>query len=137
MSNEKIFFSFSLIFFSLFSLFLSFLSPFLSLSLSIYEIHEVYEIQVVIYEIYEIYEIYHIYDIYDIYDSARLLLVSFCLSVPLEFLWSFFISCFSLHKIHKILHQCVGFVYFFACLFAPESFMLQAIPNHGSASFGN
>ena len=69
-------------------------TSFLSFSLSIYEIYDIYEIHDVyeihdINEINDIYEIHDIYDIYDIYDSVCLLLVSFCRSIPPEFLQSF------------------------------------------------
>ena len=53
----------------------------------IYDIHDIYDIYN-IYDIHDIYDIYDIRDIYDIYDSVYLLLVSFCRSVPPEFLQS-------------------------------------------------
>ena len=64
----------------------------------IYDIYDIYDDYDIYYDIYDIidiydiygkYDIYGIYDIYDIYDSACLLLVSFCRSVPPEFLRSF------------------------------------------------
>ena len=56
-----------------------------------------------IYEIYDIYEIHDIYDNYDIDGSVCLLLVSFCRSVPPEFLRSFFINNYKTNPLHSLL----------------------------------